>query len=254
MELSVIIPALNEEKNIEAIIPAIRDEILRSVESYEIIIVDGGSKDKTRDVAAALGAKVIVQKERGYGGALIAGFRAAQGEYILTMDADLSHKPVFFRDMQKKIQDCEVVIASRYVPGGKATMPVFRKLLSVLLNRVFTTGLSLPIKDISSGFRLYNASALHGIKIKSRDFDVLEEIVIRMYIKSCRIGEVPFHYEPRLEGKSHVKLARFALAYLKTFGRMWKLRYSRKITERNKAKNMNLSCSKITSPSGKYEN
>ena len=95
IELSVVIPALNEEKNVGKIIASISSEIAGSVNGCEIIIVDGGSKDATREVAQKNGAIVIVQKERGYGGALIAGFAGAKGDYILTMDADLSHSPAF---------------------------------------------------------------------------------------------------------------------------------------------------------------
>ncbi len=226
MELSIVIPALNEEKNVEKIIPAIHERITYSVNGSEIIIVDGGSTDKTCEVARSLGARVLSQKERGYGGALIAGFGAANGEYILTMDADLSHSPVFFHNMYRQMQHSEVVIASRYVKGGRATMPRFRKLLSLILNQVFARGLSLPLKDVSSGFRLYKASALRNIEITSRDFDVLEEIIIKIYTEGYKIAEVPFDYEPRIEGKSHAKLIKFAIAYLKTFGRMWKLRNS----------------------------
>ena len=226
MELSVVIPALDEEKNVKKIIPAIREEILPAVDGAEIIVVDGGSKDRTREVAESLDAKVVVQDERGYGGALIAGFAAARGKYILTMDADLSHSPLFFHDMHGKIQSCDVVIASRYVRGGSARMPLFRRLLSIVLNQFFKRGLSLPIFDLSSGFRLYKSSALRSVEILSRDFDVLEEIIIKLYIDGYHIAEVPFQYEPRAEGQTHVKLLKFGIAYLKTFGRMWELRNS----------------------------
>jgi dolichol-phosphate mannosyltransferase len=226
IELSVVIPALDEERNVERIVPAIREEIFPAADGAEIIVVDGGSRDRTREVAESLGARVVVQDERGYGGALIAGFAAAKGRYILTMDADLSHSPVFFHDMHSKIRSCDVVIASRYVRGGKATMPLFRRVLSIVLNQFFKRGLSLPIFDLSSGFRLYKRSALRDIEILSRDFDVLEEIIIRLYIDGYHIAEVPFEYEPRIEGQTHAKLLKFGIAYLKTFGRMWELRNS----------------------------
>ena len=226
MDLSVVIPTLNEEKNIEKIIPSIREEIFPAVNGAEIIVVDGGSKDRTREVAESLNAKVVLQDERGYGGALIAGFAAAKGKYILTMDADLSHRPTFFHDMFEKMQDSDVVVASRYVHGGSATMPVFRKFLSIVLNQFFKRGLSLPIRDVSSGFRLYKTSALRDMRILSRDFDVLEEILIKLYTGGYHIAEVPFQYEPRIEGQTHAKLIQFGIAYLKTFIRMWELRNS----------------------------
>ncbi len=226
MELTIIIPALNEEKNVEKIIPLIRESIYPIVSSAEIIVVDGGSSDKTRDVAASLGARVIVQKSRGYGGALSEGFASASGKYILTMDADLSHSPTFFTEMWDAIKNAEVVIASRYIPGGRATMPLFRKLLSRILNIFFTRGLSFPLKDISSGFRLYKTDLLKQMHLQSADFDVLEEIIIKIYSEGYKIREIPFHYSPRSWGKSNAKLLKFAIAYLRTFYRMWKLRNS----------------------------
>ncbi|HEM62157.1 MAG TPA: methyltransferase domain-containing protein, partial [Chloroflexi bacterium] len=122
--------------------------------------------------------------------------------------------------------EAEVVVASRYVPGGSARMPLLRKVLSVILNRVFTKGLSLPLYDISSGFRLYHSAVIKNLELESSDFDVLEEILIRCYAEGWRIKEVPFHYLPRQEGDSHVHLLRFGLAYLRTFHRMWSLRNS----------------------------
>jgi len=195
-------------------------------QGYETIVVDGGSTDDTTLVASSLGASIISQEEPGYGGALKAGFQAANGEYILTLDADLSHDPDFIQLMWEARQDAEVIVASRYVPEGSAQMPFIRKILSVILNRFFTMGLSLPLHDISSGFRLYRSSTVKHMPIESTDFDVLEEILIRCYAHGWRIKEIPFRYLPRQEGDSHISLLRFGFAYLRTFRRMWKLRNS----------------------------
>jgi SAM-dependent methyltransferase len=122
--------------------------------------------------------------------------------------------------------DAEVIIASRYVEGGTADMPRYRHVLSIILNGVYTRLLSLPVKDISSGFRLYHAAILRGLDLQSNDFDALEEILIECYARGYRIAEIPFRYVPRDQGKSKVKLFQFGMAYLKTLMRMWKLRNS----------------------------
>jgi dolichol-phosphate mannosyltransferase len=194
--------------------------------AYEIIVVDNHSADDTRQVCAAAGAVLVQQAQRGYGGALWAGFERARGEYILTMDADLSHAPDFVPRMWNHRADGELVIASRYVAGGTADMPAYRHFLSVILNSVYTRLLALPVKDISSGFRLYRASILRGLNLRSNDFDALEEILILCYARGYRIAEIPFRYAPRDQGKSKVKLLHFGIAYLKTLLRMWKLRNS----------------------------
>jgi glycosyltransferase involved in cell wall biosynthesis len=226
MNLSIVIPALNEAPNLQVLLPALQQVAAKLAAQHEIIVVDGGSTDGTADVAAKLGARVVKQTERGYGGALKAGFAAATGEFVATMDADFSHRPWFLRRMWNMRDRAELVIASRYVAGGRAEMPVSRLWLSRILNGFFARGLSLPYRDMSSGFRLYKRSALLDITIESRDFEVVEEILIRLYAQGYQIVEVPFHYAPRREGQSHAKVIKFGIRMLKTFFRMWSLRNS----------------------------
>ena len=95
MNLSIIIPALNEAPNLQILLPKLRQVALKLTEQFEVIVVDGGSTDGTTKVAAELGARVITQIEPGYGGALKAGFADATGEFVATMDADFSHRPGF---------------------------------------------------------------------------------------------------------------------------------------------------------------
>ncbi|MDI6784769.1 MAG: glycosyltransferase [bacterium] len=230
MRISVIIPTLNEKENLIQLIPKLHHLLPQLVpqSEYEIILVDGGSTDGTTELANQLAVRLVQQKSPGYGGALKTGFEQARGAWIFTLDADLSHDPGFFQSLWEKRDEAEVIIASRYIPGGKATMPVSRIILSRILNYVFSRGLSLPVKDMSSGFRLYRKTALTKIKAQlvSRNFDVLEEILIRAYAEGWKIQEVPFHYYPRYTGRTHAKLVKFGLAFMRTFYRMWKLRNS----------------------------
>lgn len=226
IEVSVVIPAWNEADNLAKLLPQMHQVLTDLGRKYEIIVVDNHSGDGTEQVCSATGAVLVQQTERGYGGALWSGFRRAQGEYILTMDADLSHTPDFVPRMWNHRLDAEVIIASRYVEGGTVDMPRYRHVLSIILNAVYTRLLSLPVKDISSGFRLYHATILRGLDLQSNDFDALEEILIECYARGYRIAEIPFRYVPRDQGKSKVKLFQFGMAYLKTLMRMWKLRNS----------------------------
>jgi dolichol-phosphate mannosyltransferase len=224
IDLSIIIPALNEGPNLMLLLPQLRAEVESLGISLEILIVTREIDPETATAAEAAGAIVLRQRERGYGGALVTAFRAARGAYLLTMDADLSHRPEFIRDLWRFRESTEVLVASRYVQGGSARMPASRYLLSRIINLFFGLGLSLPIRDLSSGFRLYNASAIPQEEFAGRDFNILQEILIRAYSQGWRIREVPFEYVPRHHGSSNARILRFGLAYLRTFGALWKLR------------------------------
>ena len=226
MQLSVVIPSLNEADNLRILLPLLIQTIKGFVDEYEVLIIDGGSKDDTKNVLKDSGGLYIRQSGAGYGDALMTGIRVSRGQYVLTMDADFSHDPSFIRILWQDRYKADILIASRYVKGGSASMPLVREILSRILNVVFGIALSLPIHDLSSGYRLYRASVVKGIKMQSRNFDVLQEILIRAYADGWKIGEVPFHYIPRKHGRSHAKLIRFGISYLKTFGRMWRLRNS----------------------------
>ncbi|TLY23804.1 MAG: methyltransferase domain-containing protein [Nitrospirae bacterium] len=145
---------------------------------------------------------------------------------IVVADADLSHRPVFLEEFWRRRDEAEVLIASRYVPGGRADMSRFRRLLSHILNRTYSRVLSFPLRDLSSGFRMYHRDVLLGLTLVARDFDVLEEILIRVHAEGWRILEIPFHYMSRGSGRSHVRLFKFGWAFTKTLVRMWKLRNS----------------------------
>ena len=226
LEVAIVIPAWNERENVELLLPALRETLEGLGVRWEIVVVDGGSSDGTVEAADRRGARVVPQKERGYGGALEAGFAATSAPYIITMDADLSHRPVFIETLWKRRDDAELVVASRYVPGGESRTGWFRHLISRILNITYTRVLSLPLHDISSGFRLYRRDTVDGLDLRARDFDILEEILIKIYTQGFRILELPFRYLTRGSGRSHARLLKFAWAYLKTLVRMWQLRNS----------------------------
>jgi dolichol-phosphate mannosyltransferase len=204
-DLTVLIVAANHPGNPDGLLPALQ-QALRSLEiTHELVVVEQGLAG-------------------GYGAALRAGFDRAQGEYILTLDADGSHDPRFLAAIWAARNGVEVVIASRYVEGGRAEMPRARRALSRALSLALRRGLSLPYSDLSSGYRLYRRAALASLPLQSTGFDILQEILIRMVAAGYAIREVPLHY--RALGSHRAWLARFALSHLKTFAAMWKLRNS----------------------------
>jgi dolichol-phosphate mannosyltransferase len=226
LDLTVAIPALNEGANLALLLPQL-NQVLQTIGlTYEILIITRQADRQTREEADRSHARVIEQTKDGYGGALLEAFQTASGKYVLTMDADLSHPPVFIRDMWSQPGSADLIVASRYITGGGARMPAIRYLLSRTLNAFFGLGLDLPTRDLSSGFRLYKSNVVRQLLPKARDFDVLPELLVRAYAEGWRTKEVPFLYAPRKHGSSHAWVFKFGLAYLRTFGALWRLRNS----------------------------
>ena len=227
MNLTVLIPTFNEADNLAELLPRLTATVERLTPgSWEILVVDGGSRDRTVAAAQEHGARVVGQRRPGFGGAMRAGLEEAKGDFILTMDADLSHEPNFAGKLWANRDRADIIIASRYCPGGAAYMPWTRKLLSRTLNFVFSHGLSLGVRDLSSGFRLYRSDLLKRLPLHGRNFEILEETLVRAHMDGARILEIPFTYFPRVRGSSHARIFRFGFDLLRTFLEMWRLRNS----------------------------
>ncbi len=226
MDISVVLPVLNEGGNLGDLLERLRKILEQHKLSYEFVVVDGGSRDNTREVAAAYGARILDEDPPGYAGALLTGLRAAQGDYVLTLDADLSHEPAFVAKMWRARHSADIVIASRYVRGGVAYTSLGRRALSRMLNVVLRRMLSVPVRDLSSGYRLYRREVLQELQIGGRNFEVLEEILVKAYAAGFNITEVPFTYFPRHRGVSHARVVSFGLDLMKSSFELWKLRNS----------------------------
>lgn len=211
MDVSVILPVINERENLSVLIPRLKAVLEREGLNYEIVVIDGNSTDGTREAAAAMGARVVPERRRGYAGAMMTGFAEAKGAYLLTLDADLSHDPDFFPGMWRGRTRGDIVIASRYVRGGVTCNSFVREKLSDLLNWAFRHALAIPVGDLSSGFRLYRREAVENLEIESRNFEFQEEVLARAYANGFSIVEVPFTYFPRGAGSSHARILRFGI-------------------------------------------
>lgn len=226
IDLSIVIPSMNEYQNLSQLLPAIKEVIKKIGIISEILIVEADKDNNHIKSLEDHDVKILFQAQKGFANALTTGFSAARGKYILTMDADFSHEPAFISTLWEFRNKAEVVIASRYVWGGKAYMSLWRKTLSIVLNWAYSKILSLPFKDFSTGFKLYNRKVIEMTDITSTNFEIIEEIIIKIYSRGWKILEIPFKYKPRLHGSSNIKLWEFAWSYLKNLWSMFKLRYS----------------------------
>ncbi len=226
MDLSIILPVVNERDNLIVLIPRMRALMEREGIDFEIVVIDGNSSDGTREAATELGARVVSERRRGYAGALETGFAEARGDYVLTLDADMSHDPAFVSRMWRARDHADIIIASRYVHGGIAYTEFIRDWLSRVLNFGMRSMLSMPVRDMSSGFRLYRREALANLDIQSQNFEVQEEVLVKAFAHGFSISEVPFTYFPRGAGRSHARVLRFGIDLARAAMKLWTLRNS----------------------------
>lgn len=225
-ELSVVLAALNEAGNIGPLVAAIHEIANRLGVSHEILVVDGGSRDNTRAEAEAAGARTMLQRRLGYGGAMREGFAAARGRFVLTIDADGSHTPELIPALWAQREHADIIIASRFIAGGSSRAPAMRQILSKILNGVFRAALGLQIADTSSGYRLYRRQVLKPAAYRYENFSILQEVLVRAIADGYSVREVPLGMLPRGAGSSHVSFVRFCISYASTLYHMWLLRNS----------------------------
>jgi len=221
-DLTVVLPALNEEGSLRAVLPRVRATFERLGLRGEIVVVDGRSTDATAAIAAAGGARVLTQEGRGLGGALRQGLLAASAPWAAVVDADGSHPPEVLADLWASRGGCDLVIASRYVAGGSAVMDPMRRLLSGALNGVTRRFLGLAVLDSSGGFRLYRSELARAACGDSAadDFTIQQELLVGILARGGKVLEVPFRYEPRIDGASKASALRLAPAYLRMLYRL----------------------------------
>jgi glycosyltransferase involved in cell wall biosynthesis len=224
-DLSVVIPAWNEAGNLGLILPELKAVFERARISAEVLVVDGGSRDGTADVVRKAGARLIVQSSPGFGGALREGLAAARGRWVLTMDADMSHPPEDVQRLWEARERGDLVQASRYVPGAGFDAPWSRRVLSRILNAIFAVGLALPVRDVSGDFRIYDGKILQGLRLDGVQFEVVEEILVKVYMAGGTLAEIPFHYAQRGEGRSKARVFSFGLRLMRMFFRLWPARF-----------------------------
>jgi SAM-dependent methyltransferase len=227
MDLSVIVPATNvAPQELEAFLRDLQPAIRELGVTSEVLLVVNRPGPVMTEMAERQGSLLIEARGTGYGTVVKAGIAAARGAYLLTVDADLLDMPATTLQLWAHRQEAEVTIASRYVAGARSSMPLGRRLLSRVLNVVFSRGLSLRIRDMSSGVRIYRANVVKASSYNARDFDILQEILVRAYMDGWRVREVPFSYRAREHGSTAKRLFGFGFAYARTLGSLWKTRNS----------------------------
>ncbi len=232
--VSIVIPTLNEEENIE---PLISQITACAVPFLEILFVDDHSTDNTRgeihDLARTQPIRLIEQDgaELGLAGAIMSGARAAQGEILLVMDADLSHPPDRINDLLAPLftDAADLVVGSRYVRGGSTPgWPIWRRIVS-------RTGAALAypltgLHDSMCGFFAIGRSRLLDLAPQTSGFKIVFETMVRAH-GTLRVREIPIAFRERIRGKSKMSFSvalRFFFRWLRaTFQHLARGSYNR---------------------------
>ncbi|MFA4984185.1 MAG: glycosyltransferase family 2 protein [Candidatus Omnitrophota bacterium] len=204
MQVSVVLPCLNEEDGIGSCIRKIRGVFQRQGINGEIIVVDNSSLDRSREIAASLGARVILEERRGYGAAYLRGLKEARGDFIVIADSDGSYD---FEELPKFInplkEGCDFVIGSRFkgkIEKGAMPWPnryIGNPLLSGMCRIFFRTRLS----DIHCGMRSFTRQAYAKMRLRTKGMEFATEMAVAALQNDLKICEVAVNYRPRL-GKS----------------------------------------------------
>jgi dolichol-phosphate mannosyltransferase len=213
----VILPTYNEAENLESLVQAVRE---RLPDSRRILIVDDSSPDGTGEIAdrlaAALDDVAVLHRraKEGIGPAYIAGFRealAGGAELVIQMDADFSHDPAHLPQLLRAAEESDLVIGSRYVPGGGVTDwgPV-RRFISRGGSAYARIILGIDVRDLTGGFKCLRREVLEGIEldsIDSRGYAFQVEVTYRAVRAGFQLVEIPIVFRDRHEGKSKMSKA-----------------------------------------------
>ena len=222
--LSLIIVSDKEFNNWSELLPGVRTTLETLELTYEILVVAPQPDRNAGEVIEGNGCTLITSSAENYGVLLRAAIHQAAGDYIMTIDADQSQPADLISRLWRARETAEIILGSRYVQGGTAEMPIARKLLSRFSNLLFSRGLDLHVRDMSSAFRLYKSQVIKTLRLESQDYEILQEILVRALMAGYRIAEIPFHYQSN--NAAYSRATHFGWSYLRTFGRLWKLRNS----------------------------
>lgn len=188
------------------------------------------SLDDTKEFCKKYRYVKYYNRENGnnYGDAIRTGIKYATMKYLVIMDADGSHPVDKIRELYNCIEkdNIDLAICSRYVKDGDSHNGIILKFMSLIVNICYRTVFSLKVKDVSNSFRIYKSEMLKSINLECNNFDIVEEILIKLSrkYKNIKIKEIPIYFNKRLYGKSKRHLIRFIFSYVFSIIRLYKIK------------------------------
>ena len=235
MHITVITPTYNEAENLPKLVSALFSLPL----DLSLLIVDDNSPDGTGKLADDLAKKYPGRVEvlhrpgkMGLRSAYLNGFQKilnGNAQVLVQMDADCSHDPAALVEMSKLLESCDVVLGSRYVPGGSVdkNWPLWRKNLSAFGNFYARTILGLPLHDVTTGYRMWRRETLQQMPVERIQSSGYVFLVEMMYLAHClqfKIGESPIYFADRRWGKSKMSIKIQMEAAMRIWQVLWNFR------------------------------
>lgn len=218
MDVSIVIPAFNEEHGVGPVIAELRDVLERHGLAPEIMVIDDGSADRTAQAAAAAGARVLRHRSnRGYGAALKTGIAAASSEFIVITDADGTYPCERIPEMLERLKSADMVVGARI--GANVKIPAIRRPAKWVLNRLANYMTNARIPDLNSGLRAFRRDvAMQYFAILPDQFSWTTTITLAMHCDKYAVSYLPIDYRSR-QGKSKIvpwDAGSFAILILRT--------------------------------------
>lgn len=231
--ISIIVPTYKEAENLPLLVPQVASALGNRGWTWEIIIVDDNSPDQTRHVLDQLSARfpqlryLIRTNDRGLSSAVLAGLQLAHHDYVVVMDADLSHPPESLPDLLDKLihDEADFVIGSRYVPGGKTQDWTWFRWLNSVSATLLAKPLVGTVKDPMAGFFAFRRDALHRADpLNPIGYKIGLELLAKTHIHPTRVVEIPITFRNRVHGQSKLTMKE-QFKYLEHLSRLYDFCY-----------------------------
>ena len=209
MELSVVMPCLDESETVATCVGKARQFLERQGISGEVVVADNGSRDGSREVAAAAGARIVVVPAAGYGNALMAGIRAAHGRFVIMGDADDSYDFTALQPFVDALRNgADLVMGDRFAGGiAPGAMPALHRYFGVPLLSAFGRMCSgSRVHDFHCGLRGFRRDAVLSLSLQAPGMEFASEMVVKASLAGLTVAEVPTTLSPHgRSGQPHVR-------------------------------------------------
>ena len=233
--ISIVVASYNELDNMSKMIPKLESIFGEEHLQGEIVVVDDNSPDGTAALVTNLSSQygnirlLVRPKKLGPGSAFADGYKLARGEIVIGMDTDFSHDPADIPRFISKINEgFDMVLASRYIKGGRYEVSSFQTLKKSIASRLgnvlIRSVTGVPLHDFTTAFRAIRREVISNIQIESKGNSFFMEFVVKAYRSGYKMVEIPIEFRDRVTGRSKLKLGKQSLTLIKE---LWKLRLNR---------------------------